>query len=128
MNLKNNMESRTRQLFLCCLRFGIDAERIHEIFRGHRFKRIHWNCPFGFSGSPKEKEAFRQVLPNFFLSSSQLQLAGDQTHVTLMQRSGECWKKRQKENIKTDGKTVDLKDFYFECSSDEDSSDYYESD
>ena len=182
--------------------FGVDGQKIHELFKSRRFQRIQWNCPFGGT-TTKERETFKQVIPNFFLSSSKLQLVGDRIHVTLMQEPT-YWKVRQVENpivlgatavgyrlirkrlfeekrypgyvhvktgksvqigmgtderefvfektdltptnlttefasklekneikkfkINTDGKTKDLIDQYYECSSDEDSSDYYESD
>ncbi|CAF0827572.1 unnamed protein product [Adineta steineri] len=187
--------------------FGINAEHIHWTFKGRRFKRIQWNCPFGKTSS-EEREKFKDTIPQFFLSCSQLQLLDDRVHVTLMQEeSGEYWKQRQIENpivlgsaeagyrlirkrsfktsgeerypgynhvktgttesyphegkqqefvfektpdvfpqatfqepselmdvhkkkykINTDKQNASLNDCYFECSTDEDSSDYYESD
>lgn len=181
--------------------FGIDGMLIHQIFRGQRFERIHWNCPFGQSDTNSRK-AFKHVMPLFFQSCSQLQLAEDRIHITLTQGSGDYWKTRQTENpivlgstaagyrlirkrnfdetrypgyehvktgnqqkytsggverefvfektgtprqlslegalslkdpgqkeysIKTDGTLQNLDNYYFECSTDEDSSDYYES-
>lgn len=186
--------------------FGIDGQLIHQIFKGKRFERIHWNCPFGGAAS-SSRSAFPTVIPNFFQSSSQIQLVGDRIHVTLVQKGNtnindQFWKTRQIQNpivlgataagyrlirkrtfgaerypgyrhvktgtieeysaggkeqefvfektnkprgnsyeialallhprkkdyaIKTDGKEAKLNDYYFECSTDEDSSDYYES-
>ncbi len=189
--------------------FDVDAKNIGRFFKGRRFERIHWNCPFG-DKDPKSRETFQKVLPLFFQSCSSLQLIGDRIHVTLVQEeptsSNGYWKIRQKENpiveasvlagyglirkrhfgtdrytqychsktrqeqsysggdekrefvfekvaekvskptfldkamalkdptkkeylVKTDKKeNPEPADFYFECSSDEESSDYYESD
>ena len=77
--------------------FGIDAEEIHRTFKGRRFKRIQWNCPFGGATLPAREE-FKNTIPRFFQSCSNLQLPDDRVHVTLMQKSGDYWKIRQKEN------------------------------
>jgi hypothetical protein len=78
--------------------FGVDAQNLHHYFPGRRFERIQWNCPFGGT-TTAEREAFKAVIPNFFLSSSQLQIVGDRIHVTLMQETdGNYWKTRQLEN------------------------------
>lgn len=74
--------------------FGIDGIRIHETFAQHRYERIHWNHPFG---NPRDREAFKAVLPAFFLSCSHLQLTKDRVHVTLEQKLG-YWRERQLEN------------------------------
>ena len=185
--------------------FGIDAQQIHKIFKGQRFKRIHWNCPFG---DPCLREQFRKVIPNFFRSCSKLQQLGDRVHVTLVQGKNDYSVSfRQRENpivygsvavgyrlirkrkfgverypgyrhietgkdikysaggekkefifekvekawkgidsvnirseqelrdpntknyeIKRNGNSEDPRDYYFVCSSDEDSSDYFDSD
>ncbi|MBS4168047.1 class I SAM-dependent methyltransferase [Parachlamydia sp. AcF125] len=79
--------------------FGIDAQTLHShpFFKGKRFKRIHWNCPFTKEGVSQDK--FRHVIPNFFSSCVQLQQRGDRIHVSLMQeKEGDYWKKRQIEN------------------------------
>lgn len=184
--------------------FGIDGQQIDQLFRGKRFERIHWNCPFW---NLTLREKFKTVLPSFFQSCNQLQLVGDRIHVTLKQENDGYWKHRQLENpivlgstlaayrlirkrhfgneryekynhvktdganyplkgelrefvfektektkcsnyleltnlkkakalqnlhekkykIKSDGPSEHLKDFYFECTTDEDSSDYYAS-
>ncbi|CAF1024332.1 unnamed protein product [Didymodactylos carnosus] len=75
--------------------FGVDAEQIHRTFKGRRFKRIQWNCPFGEATA---REEFKNTIPRFFQSCSKLQLPDDRVHVTLMQKSGDYWKTRQKEN------------------------------
>lgn len=187
--------------------FGVDAQKIHHLFKGRRFERIQWNCPFGDNALPETKNNFSDVLPAFFRSCSRLQLVGDRIHVTLVQESNGKWISRQRENpiveasassnyrlirkrrfgtdrypqyhhvktgtvesfiggeekrefvfekvandnetlksvyvngpmalkdpakkeykIEPDEKELSLKDYYFVCSSDEDSSDYYESD
>ncbi|CAM4806289.1 unnamed protein product [Rotaria magnacalcarata] len=77
--------------------FGVDAKEIHQTFKGRRFKRIQWNCPFGESTSTARKE-FTDTIPKFFQSCSRLQLPNDRVHVTLMQKSDEYWKERQIEN------------------------------
>lgn len=77
--------------------FGIDATKIHRTFKGKRFKRIQWNCPFGKSDETAREE-FKNAIPDFFRSCSQLQLSGDRVHVTLVQKSGDYWKTRQREN------------------------------
>ncbi len=174
---------------------GIDALKIDQTFKGKRFERIHWNCPFGEARG--DRSVFKGAIPAFFQASSVLQMAGDRIHVTLMQEEG-YWETRQKENpivlastkagyrlirkrifgperyagyqhvktdqhkhdggkrrefvfqkvnlkeptnaqelknpeekeysVKTDGvgNEVPLGDWYFECSTDEDSSDYYD--
>jgi hypothetical protein len=186
--------------------FGIDGQQLHQIFKGKRFKRIHWNCPFG-NRDDAARRAFKDVIPQFFLSCSHLQLSKDRIHISLMQEKPDYWKTRQRENpivegatlagyrlirkrdfgnarypkyvhvkttsnkeypyegemrefvfekadmpvylkeadlqkraqelrnstekkyeVKTDKEKPDNKDYYFECSTDEDSSDYYESD
>jgi hypothetical protein len=189
--------------------FGIDGQNIHTSFKGRRFERIHWNCPFGGSSTEERKE-FKSIIPAFFKSASQIQLVGDRIHITLLQESkSDYWRKRQTENpivfgsvstnytlirkrvfgrerypdythaktnssdshdpngirrefvfektdkilpdliptsvyslkkpsikeykIKTaksiaNAQSQDLKDYFFECSSDDDSSDYYDSD
>ncbi len=79
--------------------FGIDAQSIDEKFKGRRFKRIQWNCPFGDADSTS-RELFKKVIPNFFRSGSDLQLVGDRIHVTLVQvKNDKVWKAiRQIEN------------------------------
>ena len=77
--------------------FGIDAEQIHRTFKGTRFKRIQWNCPFGEKNG-KARQEFQSTIPGFFKACSQLQIPGDRVHVTLIQKGGSCWtKKRQKD-------------------------------
>lgn len=171
----------------------VDGCKLHEAFKGQRFKRIHWNLPFGVA---KDREAFRSVIPQFFKACAELQKRKDRVHVTLMQEPDGYWKFRQRENpivlgatseeyrlirkrrfnpirypgyqhVKTDGtpctlsdekrefvfektegisvndplalkdpKEKELKigydsntleDAYYECSTDDDSSDYYDS-
>jgi hypothetical protein len=75
--------------------FGVDAEQIHRTFKGRRFKRIQWNCPFGEANA---REKFQNTIPRFFQSCSRLQIPDDRVHVTLMQKSDDYWKTRQKEN------------------------------
>lgn len=85
--------------------FGVDAQQLHIRFRGKRFKRIHWNCPFGGT-SNEERVQFKNVIPEFFKSCAQLQLPKDRVHVTLMQGSAdEYWKTRQQENPIVKGAT-----------------------
>jgi tetratricopeptide (TPR) repeat protein len=74
------------------IKYDIDGTLIHEAFPNKRFKRIHWNCPFGDPNS-KAREAFKEIMPAFFRSSSQLQKVGDRIHVTLVDKSF-----RQEEN------------------------------
>lgn len=186
--------------------FGIDGQNLHQIFKGKRFKRIHWNCPF-VDFNKSNIDEFKKVTSEFFKSCSHLQLTKDRVHLTLMQEKDGYWKIRQgqipivkgatlagyrlirkrvfgagrypeyehvktdkdphgknegmrefvfekaetifslkeathlpdrahelknseekKYKIKTDTKKPSDTDYYFECSSDEDSSDYYESD
>ncbi len=76
--------------------FGVDGEKIHKTFKGRRFERIQWNCPFGLS--LYESESFKRVMPSFFQSASQLQLPGDRIHVTLDQRGGDMSIMRQQQN------------------------------
>lgn len=82
------------------LLFGVDGQEIHQIFKGKRFERIHWNCPFKERGVAEE--VFKKVIPAFFQACSHLQLPGDRIHVTLMQEGPkgekEYWKTRQQEN------------------------------
>ncbi len=77
--------------------FCVDAQKIHEVFQGQRFKRIQWNCPFGGTDE-EEREKFKDVMPTFFMSASFLQLLGDRIHVTLIQKAGDYSKVRQREN------------------------------
>jgi hypothetical protein len=77
---------------------GVDAQSIHRFFKGRRFERIQWNCPFGGKADDISKQVFSKVLPAFFQSCSLLQLAGDRIHITLVQEKDGYWKKRQKEN------------------------------
>ncbi len=186
--------------------FGINGQYLHQIFKGKRFKRIHWNCPF-VDFKKSNTEEFKKVTSEFFKSCSHLQLTKDRVHLTLMQEKDGYWKTRQgqipivkgatlagyrlirkrvfgagryptyehvktdkdphgknegmrefifekaetifslkeatnlpdrghelrnseekKYQIKTDEKKPSDTDYYFECSTDEDSSDYYESD
>ena len=70
------------------IRFNIDAQKIDEHFKGQRFKRIHWNCPFRPKTPtfPTDEQAiicFRKVLPKFMQACSKLQEVGDRVHVTL---------------------------------------------
>ena len=76
------------------VQFGIDATDIHNLFKGKRFPRIHWNSPFG---AAKERELFYPVLPKFFRSAAQLQEEGDRIHIALDQPES-YWQKRQSEN------------------------------
>jgi hypothetical protein len=81
--------------------FGIDGQDLHNSFKGKKFPRIHWNCPFGDRYS-QPKAVFMKVIPNFFISCSKLQVEGDRIHITLMQEecgeSWKNWKERQEEN------------------------------
>lgn len=80
--------------------FGIDAKAIHQIFKGKRFHRIQWNCPFGGSAE-KERKKFKDVVPLFFRAASRLQQPGDRIQVTLDQprKNGTTyWQFRQQEN------------------------------
>ncbi|XP_065221728.1 uncharacterized protein LOC135846521 [Planococcus citri] len=65
--------------------FGIDGTKLHEnpIFKGERFKRVHWNCPWRVS-TVSERD-FVQVIVEFFESCGKIQLKGDRIHVTLTQ-------------------------------------------
>ncbi|GAB5412212.1 MAG: hypothetical protein ChlgKO_13260 [Chlamydiales bacterium] len=76
------------------VRFGVDATNIHNLFKGKRFQRIHWNSPFG---AAKERELFYPVLPKFFRSAAQLQEEGDRIHIALDQPESYS-KERQGEN------------------------------
>jgi hypothetical protein len=94
---KKLLEERIVDLQRCGVNvfFDVDAEQIHQKFKGRRFKRIQWNCPFGEATA---RDEFKKTIPRFFQSCSQLQLADDRVHITLMQKSDDYWKKRQKEN------------------------------
>ncbi len=85
-NRLNTAPITALQNFGMKIAFGIDGTKIHESFKGKRFERIHWNCPFG-GPTPPEKNAFKKVIPAFFLSASKLQLSGDRVHVTLADSS-----------------------------------------
>ncbi|CAM0116996.1 Rossmann-like fold-containing protein [Rhabdochlamydiaceae symbiont of Dictyostelium giganteum] len=86
--------------------FGIDGTKIDQEFRGKRFQRIHWNCPFGESANEKVEEAFKKVIPDFFKAASSLQLTKDRIHVTLVQPTNSDWKRiRQLQNPIVKGAT-----------------------
>ncbi|CAF1039467.1 unnamed protein product [Adineta ricciae] len=93
---KEQLEKRIVDLKQCgvTVLFGINAEHIHLTFKGKKFKRIQWNCPFGESTRRGE---FQPTICRFFQACSSLQLLSDRVHVTLMQKSGDYWKKRQQE-------------------------------
>ena len=74
------------------IQFGIDAKQLDQYFRGRRFERIQWNCPYGH-GFPDG-----EAVPKFFEAVSRLQKVGDRIHVHLVQGSGEYWKTRQTQN------------------------------
>ncbi|MBS0648236.1 MAG: DUF2431 domain-containing protein [Verrucomicrobia bacterium] len=85
--------------------FGIDGQLLDQIFKGKRFRRIHWNCPY-VDFTTSNREAFKDVIPKFFLSCSQLQLTQDRVHITLMQEKDGYWRKRQEENPIVKGATL----------------------
>lgn len=78
--------------------FGIDAQKIHQAFPRKRFKRIHWNCPFG-DASQDARDKFKEVVPVFFQSCHQMQLPMDRVHVTLMQSEGYSYIRQQENPI-----------------------------
>ncbi len=76
------------RLFGATIIDGIDATKLHnEIrFRGKRFKRIHWNGPYGerdHNHRNEKEEEFQGAVVDFFKSASHLQLAGDRIHISL---------------------------------------------
>ncbi len=77
---------------------GVDGTKIHETFPNRHFERIHWNCPFG---DPRSRESFKETMPAFFESASQLQNAGDRIHLTLIDAAF-----RQEENPIVAGSTA----------------------
>ncbi|PHT96261.1 hypothetical protein BC332_34813 [Capsicum chinense] len=82
----------------------IDAQQIHVHYRNKRFKRIHWNCPFG---EYPFNDDFSKVVPAFFQSSRQIQKCSDRIHITLMQEKTQhgpkFWQTRQKKKTIASG-------------------------
>jgi len=63
------------------IEFGIDAQNIHEIFKGEHFKRIHFNCPHDKQDS--KGRTLPKMLTNFFNSAKFLQKIGDRINMAL---------------------------------------------
>ncbi|MBS0648016.1 MAG: DUF2431 domain-containing protein [Verrucomicrobia bacterium] len=58
--------------------YGVDASKIDAHFKGKRFERIHWNCPYIVP-----LEELRKLISKFFQAAHSLQLTGDRIQMAL---------------------------------------------
>ncbi|MEI8055389.1 MAG: Rossmann-like fold-containing protein [bacterium] len=72
--------------------FEIDATNIHSIYKGKRFKRIHWNFPMPWNGTDYTSGNPAAVMSGFFSSASKLQEVGDRIYVTLPNDEKDRWR------------------------------------
>ena len=67
--------------------FNVDASKIDEHFKGQKFARIHWNCPYRVKVGDRDGEGsvirFRKVVPAFFQAANKLQSVGNRVHISL---------------------------------------------
>jgi hypothetical protein len=62
---------------------NVDARKIEKLFKGKRFKRIHWNIPH--DGSDFKAQTLPPIISDFFQSCAKVQKDGDRVHISLPQ-------------------------------------------
>lgn len=68
------------------MQYGVDAQKLHELFSGQRFSRIHFNCPH--DGSDFRSGTLPPIIAGFFQSASKLQKKGDRIYLVLPKVAG----------------------------------------
>lgn len=72
------------------VRYGVDARHIHDLFRGEKITRIHFNFPH--DGSNYKAQTLPKIIADFFKSAAQLQRKGDRVYMALPHHKGDSQK------------------------------------